>query len=88
MYAPNHKILYFVQQGVPTSDILKEMDQFLDDIGLGEKRNSKVETLSGGMKRKLSVAIGSVLYKIWFVFHAVRSPRSNDYVACGSELQS
>ena len=32
----------------------------LDDIGLPEKNNSFVDTLSGGMKRKLSVAIAFV----------------------------
>ena len=32
----------------------------LDDIGLPEKSESFVDTLSGGMKRKLSVAIAFV----------------------------
>jgi len=32
----------------------------LDDVGLTSKRHEKSETLSGGMKRKLSVAIALV----------------------------
>ncbi|XP_070532576.1 ATP-binding cassette sub-family A member 2-like [Ptychodera flava] len=43
-----------------SSDIDKEMDVLIKDIGLHKKRNSKVDTLSGGMQRKLSVAIAFV----------------------------
>ena len=34
--------------------------RILEDLGLPEKRHSKVESLSGGMKRKLSVAMAFV----------------------------
>ncbi|XP_066919865.1 ATP-binding cassette sub-family A member 2-like [Clytia hemisphaerica] len=37
-----------------------EIEKVLDDVGLSEKSNSFVDTLSGGMKRKLSVAIAFV----------------------------
>ena len=53
----SYLLIYF--QGVASGSIMKDMDQFLDDVGLSSKRFSKVNTLSGGMKRKLSVAIGT-----------------------------
>ncbi|XP_076818416.1 ATP-binding cassette sub-family A member 2-like isoform X1 [Clavelina lepadiformis] len=55
-----HLWFYARLKGVGSETILKEMDQFLIDVGLEEKRKSKVNTLSGGMKRKLSVAIAFV----------------------------
>jgi ATP-binding cassette subfamily A (ABC1) protein 2 len=38
-------------------NLIKNM---LEEIGLGDKRNNLVHTLSGGMQRKLSVAIAFV----------------------------
>ncbi|VFV28390.1 low quality protein: atp-binding [Lynx pardinus] len=41
-------------------EIRKEMDKMIEDLELSNKRHSLVQTLSGGMKRKLSVAIAFV----------------------------
>ena len=38
----------------------EEVDRMLDDVGLTSKRHFKSQTLSGGMKRKLCVAIALV----------------------------
>jgi len=37
-----------------------EVNRMLSDIGLEDKRHARVKTLSGGMKRKLSVGIALV----------------------------
>ena len=36
------------------------VDQLIDDLDLGEKRNAKVKTLSGGQQQRLSVALALV----------------------------
>ena len=41
-------------------DIHSEMDRMIEDIELPKKRYNTVDCLSGGMKRKLSVAIAFV----------------------------
>ena len=38
----------------------QEMNTMINDVGLPDKRHSLVDCLSGGMKRKLSVAIAFV----------------------------
>lgn len=38
----------------------QEVEQMLVDLQLGDKRNELVDTLSGGMKRRLSVAIAFI----------------------------
>uniref|UniRef100_A0AAV2MPG3 ATP-binding cassette sub-family A member 2 n=1 Tax=Knipowitschia caucasica TaxID=637954 RepID=A0AAV2MPG3_KNICA len=57
-----HEHLWFYSRlkGVHEDDIRKEMDKMIVDLGLSHKRHSLVQTLSGGMKRKLSVAIAFV----------------------------
>ena len=53
---------FYVPQlkGYPTELVPQEIDRMLDDVGLSGKRHMKSETLSGGMKRKLCVAIALV----------------------------
>ncbi|XP_062517639.1 phospholipid-transporting ATPase ABCA1-like, partial [Corticium candelabrum] len=46
--------------GVSDKELKKEIDKWLDDLNLTEKRNAMVSSLSGGMKRKLSVAMAYV----------------------------
>eukprot|EP00918_Siedleckia_nematoides_P057595 GHVU01125596.1.p1 GENE.GHVU01125596.1~~GHVU01125596.1.p1 ORF type:complete len:1296 (-),score=180.93 GHVU01125596.1:585-4472(-) len=55
-----HLWFYARLKGMPTKDIQQEMESMIQDIGLPKKRNSTVDCLSGGMQRKLSVAIAFV----------------------------
>ncbi len=38
----------------------KDADQVIDAVGLAEKRNAKIRTLSGGQRRRLDVALGII----------------------------
>jgi ABC-2 type transport system ATP-binding protein len=44
--------------GVPRAGLDQRMQQVLEMVGLWERRNSKVQTFSGGMKRRLEIARG------------------------------
>ncbi|KAM3868024.1 ATP-binding cassette sub-family A member 2 [Diretmus argenteus] len=55
-----HLWFYSRLKGMAEEDIRKEMDKMIMDLELSNKRHSLVQTLSGGMKRKLSVAIAFV----------------------------
>ncbi|XP_056274461.1 ATP-binding cassette sub-family A member 2 isoform X1 [Pseudoliparis swirei] len=55
-----HLWFYSRLKGMAEEDIRKEMDKMIVDLDLSNKRHSLVQTLSGGMKRKLSVAIAFV----------------------------
>ncbi|XP_039902431.1 LOW QUALITY PROTEIN: ATP-binding cassette sub-family A member 2 [Simochromis diagramma] len=55
-----HLWFYSRLKGMAEEDICKEMDKMIVDLELSNKRHSLVQTLSGGMKRKLSVAIAFV----------------------------
>lgn len=44
-------------KGFPEELVSGEVDKILSDVDLVDKRNNLVSTLSGGMKRKLSVGI-------------------------------
>uniref|UniRef100_A0A3P9P3H1 ATP-binding cassette sub-family A member 2 n=1 Tax=Poecilia reticulata TaxID=8081 RepID=A0A3P9P3H1_POERE len=55
-----HLWFYSRLKGMAEDDIRKEMDKMIVDLELSNKRHSLVQTLSGGMKRKLSVAIAFV----------------------------
>ncbi|XP_065067747.1 ATP-binding cassette sub-family A member 2-like [Rhopilema esculentum] len=55
-----HLWFYARLKGMSEAEVGPEMDRILEDLGLPEKRHSKVESLSGGMKRKLSVAMAFV----------------------------
>uniref|UniRef100_A0A4W4H9Z9 ATP-binding cassette sub-family A member 2 n=1 Tax=Electrophorus electricus TaxID=8005 RepID=A0A4W4H9Z9_ELEEL len=55
-----HLWFYSRLKGMAEEDICKEMDKMIEDLELSNKRHSLVQTLSGGMKRKLSVAIAFV----------------------------
>ena len=54
-------MIFFRQlKGFPSSRIDGEVKRMLDAVGLYSKRNTFSRALSGGMKRKLSVAIALV----------------------------
>ncbi|CAD5121418.1 DgyrCDS9938 [Dimorphilus gyrociliatus] len=55
-----HLYFYSKLKGVPNEKINSQTEAMIKDIGLPNKRKSKVDALSGGMKRKLSVAIAFI----------------------------
>ncbi|GFS22085.1 ATP-binding cassette sub-family A member 2-like [Elysia marginata] len=55
-----HLWFYANLKGMKAEDIKKETDRMIEDLGLPDKRRVRVDCLSGGMQRKLSVAIAFV----------------------------
>uniref|UniRef100_A0A665V001 P-type phospholipid transporter n=1 Tax=Echeneis naucrates TaxID=173247 RepID=A0A665V001_ECHNA len=55
-----HIWFYGRLKGLPEEKVKAEMEQIVNDVGLPHKRNSRTSTLSGGMQRKLSVALAFV----------------------------
>lgn len=49
--------VFYQLKGFPEELVSGEIDKILADIDLIDKRHNLVSTLSGGMKRKLSVGI-------------------------------
>ncbi|XP_052776388.1 phospholipid-transporting ATPase ABCA1-like isoform X2 [Mya arenaria] len=55
-----HLWFYARLKGAASSEVKGEMEQMIKDVGLPHKRNEFSSNLSGGMKRKLSVAVAFV----------------------------
>uniref|UniRef100_A0A8B9LW20 P-type phospholipid transporter n=1 Tax=Astyanax mexicanus TaxID=7994 RepID=A0A8B9LW20_ASTMX len=55
-----HIWFYARLKGLSEEKVKAEMDQIVSDLGLPHKRKSKTSQLSGGMQRKLSVALAFV----------------------------
>ncbi|XP_068174679.1 phospholipid-transporting ATPase ABCA1 isoform X2 [Antennarius striatus] len=55
-----HVWFYGCLKGLSESEVKAELDTLLDDVGLLHKRHEQTKNLSGGMQRKLSVAIAFV----------------------------
>ncbi|KAA0722897.1 ATP-binding cassette sub-family A member 1 [Triplophysa tibetana] len=55
-----HIYFYSRLKGRSSKEVQKEIDQLIDDVGLPHKRKDLAKNLSGGMQRKLSVAIAFV----------------------------
>uniref|UniRef100_A0AAQ4QFF7 P-type phospholipid transporter n=1 Tax=Gasterosteus aculeatus aculeatus TaxID=481459 RepID=A0AAQ4QFF7_GASAC len=55
-----HIWFYARLKGLPEEQVKAEMEQIVNDVGLPHKRHSCTNTLSGGMQRKLSVALAFV----------------------------
>ncbi|XP_062306345.1 phospholipid-transporting ATPase ABCA1 isoform X1 [Osmerus eperlanus] len=55
-----HVWFYGRMKGMSGEDVRKEIDTLLEDVGLLHKRHEQTKNLSGGMQRKLSVAIAFV----------------------------
>ncbi|XP_069575607.1 phospholipid-transporting ATPase ABCA1b isoform X2 [Brachyistius frenatus] len=55
-----HIWFYGRLKGLSEEEVKRETEQILQDTGLPHKRNSRTSTLSGGMQRKLSVALAFV----------------------------
>eukprot|EP01135_Chromosphaera_perkinsii_P008446 Nk52_evm14s1360 gene=Nk52_evmTU14s1360 len=60
MTVSEHLEFYCLLKNVPKSEIEGQITEMLDDLQLSDKRKSPVVALSGGMKRKLSVAISLI----------------------------
>jgi len=60
MSVEEHLWFYARLKGLDRESTLNETEQMLNDTGLESKRNEPSKNLSGGMKRKLSVAIAFV----------------------------
>ncbi|KAM9717085.1 phospholipid-transporting ATPase ABCA1 isoform 2-T3 [Menidia menidia] len=55
-----HIYFYARLKGRSRSEVKSEMDQIIEDVGLPHKKKDLAKNLSGGMQRKLSVAIAFV----------------------------
>ncbi|XP_058480898.1 phospholipid-transporting ATPase ABCA1-like isoform X2 [Solea solea] len=55
-----HIYFYARLKGLSRDEVKNEMDQMIKDVGLPHKRKDLAKNLSGGMQRKLSVAIAFV----------------------------
>ncbi|KAK1887045.1 Phospholipid-transporting ATPase ABCA1, partial [Dissostichus eleginoides] len=55
-----HIWFYARLKGLSEEKVKAEMEQIVNDVGLPHKRNARTHTLSGGMQRKLSVALAFV----------------------------
>lgn len=47
-------------KGIPDQEIDKLTDELLQDVGLFDVKTARVMSFSGGMKRRLSVAISAI----------------------------
>ncbi|KAH7491511.1 hypothetical protein KRP22_003026 [Phytophthora ramorum] len=52
-----HMLLFGTMKQVPRHKLQSSVDKMIEDVGLTEIRNALAKTLSGGQKRKLSVAL-------------------------------
>ncbi|KAG9264555.1 ATP-binding cassette sub-family A member 3 [Astyanax mexicanus] len=55
-----HLLFYTQLKGYPRSKIPDEVDRIIRVLNLEDKRNAQSKTLSGGMKRKLSIGIALI----------------------------
>ncbi|XP_034027520.1 retinal-specific phospholipid-transporting ATPase ABCA4-like [Thalassophryne amazonica] len=60
MTVAEHILFYSLLKGRPIAEAEEEMENMLQDMGLPHKRHELVQNLSGGMQRKLSVALAFV----------------------------
>ena len=58
--ATEHMMIFSMIKGVHPDDIEKMTDELLQSVGLLQVKNARVMNFSGGMKRRLSVAISSI----------------------------
>ena len=55
-----HLVLFAHLKGVPSDKVEEEVKLIIEQVGLTEKVEAFASTLSGGMQRKLSVAIALI----------------------------
>ena len=58
--AAEHMEIFCKIKGVPDEDIDPMTDELLASVGLSQVKYARVANFSGGMKRRLSVAISSI----------------------------
>ena len=58
--AEEHCYLFAAVKGIPLKHSKEEIDAILKDVSLSENRSQQVHTFSGGMKRKLAVALALI----------------------------
>lgn len=58
---PVQNLLYFGRlYNIPKQDLLLKINTLLDAVGLSHVRNKQIQTFSGGMKRRINLAIGII----------------------------
>uniref|UniRef100_A0A3Q3W540 P-type phospholipid transporter n=1 Tax=Mola mola TaxID=94237 RepID=A0A3Q3W540_MOLML len=60
MTVAEHILFYSLLKGRPIAEAEEEVENMLQDLGLPHKRDELIQNLSGGMQRKLSVALAFV----------------------------
>uniref|UniRef100_A0A3Q3H2P5 ABC transporter domain-containing protein n=1 Tax=Labrus bergylta TaxID=56723 RepID=A0A3Q3H2P5_9LABR len=60
MTVAEHILFYSLLKGRPLAEAQEEVENMLQDLGLPHKRDELTQNLSGGMQRKLSVALAFV----------------------------
>uniref|UniRef100_A0AAQ4S8C3 P-type phospholipid transporter n=1 Tax=Gasterosteus aculeatus aculeatus TaxID=481459 RepID=A0AAQ4S8C3_GASAC len=60
MTVAEHILFYSLLKGRPIAEAQQEVENMLQDMGLPHKRDELTQNLSGGMQRKLSVALAFV----------------------------
>uniref|UniRef100_A0A3B3VDY7 P-type phospholipid transporter n=1 Tax=Poecilia latipinna TaxID=48699 RepID=A0A3B3VDY7_9TELE len=60
MTVAEHILFYALLKGRPITEAEEEVENMLQDLGLPHKRDELTQNLSGGMQRKLSVALAFV----------------------------
>ncbi|XP_062377373.1 retinal-specific phospholipid-transporting ATPase ABCA4a [Sardina pilchardus] len=60
MTVAEHILFYSLLKGRPLPEAQEEVENMLEDLGLPHKRDEEAQNLSGGMQRKLSVAMAFV----------------------------
>ncbi len=55
-----HLQMFAAFKGVPSNQVDKAVDKMIAEVGLNEKKHARSATLSGGQKRKLSLAIALI----------------------------
>ncbi|XP_068437505.1 retinal-specific phospholipid-transporting ATPase ABCA4a isoform X1 [Clinocottus analis] len=60
MTVAEHILFYSLLKGRPIAEAKEEVENMLQDLGLPHKRDELTQNLSGGMQRKLSVALAFV----------------------------
>uniref|UniRef100_A0A8C4NXX6 P-type phospholipid transporter n=1 Tax=Dicentrarchus labrax TaxID=13489 RepID=A0A8C4NXX6_DICLA len=60
MTVAEHILFYSLLKGRPIAEAEEEVENMLQDLGLPHKRDEMTQNLSGGMQRKLSVALAFV----------------------------
>lgn len=58
--AAEHMMIFCKIKGIPDDEIESTTDELLSSVGLLDVKNARSMSFSGGMKRRLSVAISAI----------------------------